>query len=90
MPVRIQRKRTRGWRMPEGAISCTRPGRWGNPFKCPPMSREAAVRTHRNWVLENPEFVALIKKELSGFDLACFCGLDQLCHVDTLLEIANA
>ena len=31
-PVRIQRKRTRGWKMPEGAVSVTRPGKWGNPF----------------------------------------------------------
>ena len=33
MPVRIQRKRTKGWKMPEGAVSCTRPSRYGNPFK---------------------------------------------------------
>lgn len=31
-PVRIQRKRTKGWRMPEGAISVCRPGPYGNPF----------------------------------------------------------
>lgn len=33
MPKRIQRKRHRGWRMPAGTISVTRPGGWGNPFK---------------------------------------------------------
>ena len=27
MPKRIQRKRTKGWRMPENAVSITRPGR---------------------------------------------------------------
>jgi hypothetical protein len=32
MPKRIQRKRTKGWRMPENAVSVTRPGKWGNPF----------------------------------------------------------
>lgn len=32
-PKRIQLKRTKGWRKPEGAIVVTRPGRWGNPFK---------------------------------------------------------
>ena len=31
-PVRIQRKRTRGWRKPEGAVIVTRPSRFGNPF----------------------------------------------------------
>lgn len=29
---RIQRKRTKGWRMPEGAVFVGRPSRWGNPF----------------------------------------------------------
>lgn len=31
-PVRIQRKRTKGWRMPPNTVSVTRPGKWGNPF----------------------------------------------------------
>ena len=30
--VRIQRKRVKGWRMPENTISVTRPSVWGNPF----------------------------------------------------------
>lgn len=33
MPIRIQRKRVRGWRMPEGAVYVGRPSRWGNPFR---------------------------------------------------------
>lgn len=33
MPQRIQRKRTKGWRMPEGAIYVGRPSPWRNPFK---------------------------------------------------------
>jgi len=33
MPVRIQRKRTKGWRMPAGAICVTRPGPYGNRWK---------------------------------------------------------
>ena len=31
-PRRIQRKRTKGWRMPEGAVYVGRPSRWGNPY----------------------------------------------------------
>ena len=31
-PVRVQRKRTKGWRMPENTVSVCRPGRWGNIF----------------------------------------------------------
>ena len=33
MPQRIQRKRTKGWRMPEGAVYVGRGTRWGNPFR---------------------------------------------------------
>lgn len=32
-PIRIQRKRIKGWRMPENTISVCRPGAWGNPYK---------------------------------------------------------
>lgn len=30
-----------------------------------------------------------IRAELAGYDLACWCPLDQPCHADVLLEIAN-
>ena len=33
VPVRIQRKRTRGWTMPPGAVYVGRPSMWGNPFR---------------------------------------------------------
>ena len=36
-PRRIQRKRTKGWRMPEGAVYVGRPTKWGNPY--PVMQR---------------------------------------------------
>lgn len=32
MPKRIQRQRTKGWRMPEGAVYVGRPTKWGNPY----------------------------------------------------------
>ncbi|WP_136314449.1 DUF4326 domain-containing protein [Actinomyces procaprae] len=32
-PRRIQRRRTAGWRMPDGAVYVGRPSRWGNPFR---------------------------------------------------------
>jgi len=32
LPPRIQLRRTKGWRKPEGAIVVSRPSRWGNPF----------------------------------------------------------
>jgi hypothetical protein len=31
-PRRIQRKRTKGWKMPPNTVNVTRPGKYGNPF----------------------------------------------------------
>lgn len=31
----------------------------------------------------------LAREELLGKNLACFCRLDQVCHADVLLELAN-
>lgn len=33
MPTRIQRRRTKGWRKPEGAKSVTRGSAWGNSWR---------------------------------------------------------
>lgn len=33
MPERIQRKRTKGWRAPKGAVYVGRGTKWGNPFR---------------------------------------------------------
>jgi len=43
MPSRIQRKRTKGWRMPEGAVYVGRPTYWGSPFLL--GTRAALART---------------------------------------------
>ena len=39
--------------------------------------------------VRSTEFEAWLKP-LRGKDLACWCPLDQICHADLLLEIANA
>lgn len=99
MPKRIQRKRTKGWRMPEGAVYVGRPTIFGNPFKVgngtTPM---CAVKQFKLWLagykgsggggLRRLSMLARID-ELRGKDLACWCPLDQPCHADILLGIAN-
>jgi hypothetical protein len=32
-PKRIQRRRSKGWQMPEGAVYVGRPSKWGNPWR---------------------------------------------------------
>jgi hypothetical protein len=150
-PKRIQRRRIKGWTMPEGAVYVGRPTRFGNPYTlgganglaCTPgaltgsdwefedrissagmhhdffhgdgrvtpceirnltraeaveLYREALTRDtvhlrdprwHRIGPRDNPLTVNEIRDQLAGKDLACWCPLDQPCHADVLLEIAN-
>ncbi len=116
-PRRIQRMRTKDWRMPPWAIYVGRPSRWRNPFRIErtgviemkagdgafkplvtwtkptlPEDRAQLVALFREW-LALPGQDALrqaIRAELAGHDLACWCPIDQPCHADILLEIANA
>jgi Domain of unknown function (DUF4326) len=120
MPKRIQRRRVKGWRMPEGAVNCTRPGKWENPFvigtyymkgdafgrKATPQmawtSTSERYADERFTKIENAEqavewfrwyrttYPLADIEELRGKDLACWCALDAVCHVDVLLELANA
>ena len=80
---RIQRRRTRGWRMPEDAVYVGRPTRWGNPFR---GERTKAIELYRFWlkrrISENPSFL----DPLIGKNLACRCPLDRPCHADVILE----
>lgn len=43
VPKRIQRRRTKGWKMPEGAVYVGRPGKWGNMFSVEKMEDKWAV-----------------------------------------------
>ena len=113
MPERIQIRRTKGWRKPQGAIVVTRGTDWGNPYVVgqtalitspaawpyvkpgehadygygPNITPAVAVLLFRIWVADRLE--DQIRDELAGRDLACWCRLDQPCHADVLLELAN-
>ena len=90
MSKRFQLKRTRGWRMPPNGIKVARPSKWGNPYRVELYGRERAIELYRQHLAEHPELVAAARQELAGHDLGCFCRLDQACHADVLLEVANA
>jgi hypothetical protein len=77
--------------MPPGTVYVGRPSRWGNPFKVGGgVSRAEAVRRFREWFMGHPELVEVARRELRGRDLACWCRLDEPCHADVLLEVANS
>lgn len=107
-PQRIQLRRTKGWRLPEGAVVVSRPSRFGNPFPVQKVGGQAqAVALYRTWI-ETPNAADLgydaletswlndwrrqtlaATPALRGKNLACWCPLDQPCHADVLLELAN-
>lgn len=119
MPVRIQRSRAKGWRMPPNAVYVGRPTKWGNPWSvagyydagysgptevaakaCLENFRAWMTRTRSSWSGEVPggplkhpdgsvRFEPADVSPLRGKDLACWCPLDQPCHADVLLELAN-
>ncbi len=89
MPKRIQRKRTKGWKMPPNTVYVGRPSKWGNPFRIFEETREQAIEDYGYWIKSMPESYEGARLQLRGKDLACWCPLDQPCHADALLEIAN-
>lgn len=117
-PIRIQRKRTKGWKMPPNTVSVTRPGPFGNPFQLGGYFKIGRGEGHGGFawlqvlkdladetytLIDTNEravaFYSLYRRlypltakeieKLRGKNLACFCALDQPCHADVLLEIAN-
>lgn len=101
---RVQRRRTQGWRMPEGAVNVTRPCEWSNPFKVGASVRYGysvatrkvvtitpaiAVALFEAWIIDKG-WTDQIRSELAGKDLVCWCPLDEPCHADVLLRVASA
>lgn len=105
MPKRIQRKRTKGWRMPEGAVYVGRPSSWGNPFQVGEPFRyfslthgwrvgvigsvKHAATEFRIYLAGRIDMHEQVRRELGGKDLACWCPPEQACHADALLDLAN-
>lgn len=95
-PLRIQRKRTKGCKMPSDAVYVGRPTVFGNPFIVGQLSEfgdvpdiETAVAFYRAWIDKGLQRIRIVR-ELKGKRLACWCPLDKPCHADVLCEIANA
>ena len=87
-PIRIQRKRTKGWKMPPNTVYVGRPTKWGNPFI---IGRDGNVETcvEKYRLLREMHKHLTNYSELRGKNLACWCPLDKPCHADILLKLAN-
>lgn len=107
-----------GGRKPDGVIVCSRPSRWGNPWRVVEFrwdygrkigyrvvdelglaveetatsDKELAVAfcldLYRRWITEelrrDPTFLDPLR---TATGLACWCSLDQKCHVDVIREV---
>lgn len=92
-PIRVQRRRVKGWKKPENTVCVDRTTKWGNPFKADwpegGKDRAWAASAFRGYYHDDPEYRAAVIRELRGKNLACFCSLDGPCHADVLLDWAN-
>lgn len=69
--------------------------RWGHSYRqfdgldhcCP--DRAEAVRRFGAVLAFDEAIWPTLREQLAGKDLACWCPLDQPCHADVLLELAN-
>ncbi len=80
-PARIPRLRARGWNMPADTIYVGRPTPWGNYCGSVKEFEEFARKkaaTDLSWLAP-----------LRGKNLSCWCSIDQPCHADILLLLAN-
>lgn len=103
VPIRIQRKRTKGWKMPANTVYVGRGSEWGNPFVVGIDGDHAEVvrkfekyfqpYTHAKGSIE--DFYISVgrfehaKNVLKGKNLACWCKESDICHADYLLKLVN-
>ena len=87
------------WRSRPGLGTSGGRQRWGNPYVWRPgelragrvavRDRAEALARYESDLQADPARVADVRAELRGVDLACWCPLDEPCHADVLLRVAN-
>ena len=64
-PKRIQLRRTKGWRKPEGAVVVARPSKWGNPFRVVQVGQTWCVEGWgRRWTTASKEAAVVLAVDL--------------------------
>ncbi len=96
---RIQRKRTKGWRMPPNTVYVGRGSQWGNPYRAddyegPDTKMARSFMALKDWRRDLADDKLNytyddIRRELKDKNLACWCAPSMFCHGDDMLIIAN-
>ncbi len=89
MPKRIKYRMQYRNQMPANTIYVGRPSSYGNPFKVRTNGRDDCNKRYRKWLMIKMDAGTINIERLRGKNLACWCALDQECHADILLEVAN-
>lgn len=74
-------------KLPPHTRLVARPSKWGNRFRLEEHGRAEAIRLYRE--LQLPEQAGAARRELRGWNLACYCRPGEACHADLLLKVAN-
>lgn len=77
-----------GWRPPSPTVFVNT-DEWLPGFGVQDGDRADWVRRYAEWIDAQPDLIELVRRRLGGKHLACFCGMDQPCHADVLLRVAN-
>ena len=84
MIKRIQRKRTKRFKLPPNTVCVNRGTKWGNPFRVEDYGRDEAIAKFREYARDWDV------TELTQVDnIACFCKVGEPCHGDVLIEMVN-
>jgi hypothetical protein len=86
-PVRVYRRNYLRPLTPHTRL-VARPSTWGNRFSVLEHGREEAIRLYRE--LQLPQQAESARRELRGWNLACYCKPGEACHADLLLDGANS
>jgi len=88
--IRVQRRRTKGWRMPANTIYVGRPSKLGNPYKPGEHgTAEECKELYCQLVFSDHALRKMIELEATGKNVACWCKLGDPCHGDVVLDFAR-
>lgn len=90
MICEVINRRDYGGGMPRGCKSVDRNTPYGNPFHISAkMTRDQCIDAFEVWIKTQPDLIERARRELTGFNLACWCA-PKRCHANVWLKILQS